>query len=147
MDTGLIDKLHLAFGQVEEKTTLKFSFPGNPSLQSLPKSTARLLLVPHRSVLFCLYHPPQNKVQIQDSRWLRFPHVQPTASELLSLPHHPREGPCSTSTLHRHRQHIKPLLHSLPSPHSSGQWQFIFFPSFLYSLKAMPPRNVSGTAA
>lgn len=130
MATGLGDKLHLALEQVKKKkkTTWEFSFPGNPSVWILPRSTALLVLVPHRSVWFCLYHPLQKRVKIQGwGSWMCSPLPQscfhfPTTPESPERAHVPPFTPFTLMF-----QHFPQAAHqSLPPPTVQGNDSSLF---------------------
>lgn len=130
MATGLVDKLHLAFEQVKERNNLGVQF----SWQSISLDAQHCCCWCHTDLCGsafithcrkgCKYKTPHGW-----DFWMSSPLPQN-----FSLPHHPREGPCSTSTLHR--QHFKLFLHPLPSPTQFKAMAVHFFLSFLYSLES-----------
>lgn len=143
MATALVDKLHLAFEQVKKKNNLGVQFSWQSISLNSAKEHSTAAAGATQTCLLYLYHPRQKMVQIQDSTWLRFVdlHGSPLPQNCFHFPTSPEsgEGPCSTSTVHR--QHTKPFLHPLPCPTQSKAMVIRFFPSFLHSLKAIPPET------
>lgn len=145
MATGLGDKLHLALEQVKKKKTttwgVQFSWQFICLNSAKEHSTAGA-----GATQICLVLPLSPTAEKGANTRLRFLDVQPTASELFSLPHHPREsreGSCST--LYTFYTHVPALsTGSTPKPsstHSPRQWQFTFPFLFCVPWKPCPPER------